>query len=184
MTIAVLLRDVTADDLPIFFEQQLDPDANYMAAFTARDPTDQEAYMAHWTRNLGDKTTTNRTILVEGQVAGSISSYEETTGHLEVTYWLGKPYWGKGIATAALRAFLLEVTERPIFARVAKDNRGSLRVLEKCGFTIAGEDKGFANARGEEIEEFILILSANEGADRQFLRSAGTAVQDAIPLDT
>jgi RimJ/RimL family protein N-acetyltransferase len=155
----VVLREVQAEDLPVFFEYQLDPDANYMAAFTAKDPADRQAFMAHWTRNLGDKTTTNRTILVEGQVAGSISSYEETTGHLEVTYWLGKPYWGKGIATAALRAFLLEVTERPIFARVAKDNRGSLRVLGKCGFTIIGEDRGFANARGQETAEWLLQLS-------------------------
>ena len=155
----VVLREVQAEDLPLFFEQQLDPEANYMAAFTAKDPTDQQAFMAHWARILGDATTTNRTILIEGQVAGSVASYEETAGRHEVTYWLGKPYWGKGIATAALRALLAQVTTRPIYARVAKDNRASLRVLEKCGFTIIGEDKGFANARGQEIEEWLLQLS-------------------------
>ena len=155
----VVLRAVQAEDLPLFFEHQLDPEANYMAAFTAKDPTDQRAFMAHWTRILGDATTTNRTILIQGQVAGSVSSYEETAGHPEVTYWLGKPYWGKGIATAALRALLAQVTARPIYARVAKDNRASLRVLEKCGFTIIDEDKGFANARGQEIEEWLLQLS-------------------------
>lgn len=155
----VVLREVQAEDLPLFFEHQQDPEANYMAAFTAKDPTDQQAFMAHWARILGDTTNTIRTILIEGQVAGSVSSYEETAGHLEVTYWLGKPYWGKGIATAALRAFLAPVTTRPIYGRVAKDNRASLRVLEKCGFTIIGEDKGFANARGQEIEEWLLQLS-------------------------
>jgi RimJ/RimL family protein N-acetyltransferase len=155
----IVLREVQAEDLPLFFEHHQDPEANYMAAFTAKDPTDQRAFMAHWTRILGDATTTNRTILSEGQVAGSVSSYEETAGHPEVTYWLGKPYWGKGIATAALRALLAQVTTRPIYARVAKDNRASLRVLEKCGFTIINEDKGFANARGQEIEEWLLQLS-------------------------
>lgn len=155
----VVLREVHVEDLPLFFEHQQDPEANSMAAFTAKDPTDQQAFMAHWTRILGDATTTIRTILIEGQVAGSVSSYEETAGHPEVTYWLGKPYWGKGIATAALRALLAQVTTRPIYARVAKDNRASLRVLEKCGFTIIGEDKGFANARGQEIEEWLLHLS-------------------------
>ncbi len=155
----VVLREVHAEDMPIFFEHQQDSEANYMAAFTAKDPTDQQAFMAHWTRILGDATTTNRTILIEGQVAGSVSSYEEAAGHPEVTYWLGKPYWGKGIATAALRALLAQVTTRPIYARVAKDNRASLRVLEKCGFTIIGEDKGFANARGQEVEEWLLQLS-------------------------
>jgi RimJ/RimL family protein N-acetyltransferase len=158
MTGDVLLRDVTADDFPIFFEQQMDPDANYMAAFTAKDPTDREAYLARWTRNLRDELNVWRTILYDGQVAGSVLCYEES-GRREVTYWLGKPYWGKGIATRALAAFLGHVKARPLYARAAKDNVGSLRVLEKCGFTIVGEDKGFANARGAEVEEFLLILN-------------------------
>jgi RimJ/RimL family protein N-acetyltransferase len=155
----VVLREVQAEDLPLFFEHQQDPEANYMAAFTAKDPTDQRAFMTHWTRILGDTTTTNRTILIEGKVAGSVSSYEESAGHPEVTYWVGRPYWGKGIATAALQALLAQVATRPIYARAAKDNHASLRVLEKCGFTIIGEDKGFANARGQEIEEWLLQLT-------------------------
>ncbi len=156
---SVVLREVQAEDLPLFFEHQLDPEANYMAAFTAKDPTDRQAFMAHWTRILGDATNTVRTILTQGQVAGSVSSYEESAGHPEVTYWLGRPYWGQGIATAALRTFLAQVTTRPMYARVAKDNLGSLRVLEKCGFTIVSEDRGFANARGQETAEWLLHLS-------------------------
>ena len=158
MTSEIVLRDVTEDDLPIFFEQQLDPDANYMAAFTAKNPADREAFMAHWARILSDETTTNQTILFGGQVAGSVAVYEEEVGHLEVTYWLGKPFWGQGIATAALSTFLSQIKPRPLYGRVAKDNLASLRVLEKCGFTIIGEDKGFANARGKETEEFLLKL--------------------------
>jgi RimJ/RimL family protein N-acetyltransferase len=75
-----------------------------------------------------------------------------------VGYWLGKPFWGQGIATAALRALLLEVRNRPLYARVAKDNLASLAVLTKGGFTVIGEDIGFANARGQEIEEWLLRL--------------------------
>lgn len=157
-TSGVLLRDVMTSDLPIFFEQQLDADANYMAAFTAKDPADREAFMARWTRILGDETSTIQTVLFNGQVAGSVLIYEDEEGRPEVSYWLGKPYWGKGVATRALLAFLLRVKTRPLYARAAKDNFASLRVLEKCGFTRIGEDKGFANARGEEIEEFILKL--------------------------
>ena len=152
------LRNVVNDDLPIFFEYQLDQEANSMAAFTAKDPTNLEAFMAHWHRILADETTINQTILVNGQVAGSVASYEEE-GKPEVTYWLGKEYWGKGIATWALKEFLAQKNQiRPIYARVAKDNLGSRRVLEKCGFKIIGESKGFANARGQEIEEFLLEL--------------------------
>ena len=157
MTINVLLRDVTAGDLPIFFEQQLDKDANYMAAFTPKDPTNRDAFMTHWTKILRDEAIAIKTILCNGRVAGHILSHVGF-GEPEVSYWLGKEFWGKGIATKALSAFLLQVTIRPLYARVAKDHIASIRVLEKCGFTISGQDKGFSNARGKEVEEFILKM--------------------------
>ena len=158
MSNELLLRNVISADLPIFFEYQLDPEANYMAAFTAKDPGNREAFMAHWHRILANKTNIIRTIIFNGQVVGSVSSYEDE-GRPEVTYWLGKDYWGKGIATSALKEFLAHYNQtRPIYARVAKDNLGSRRVLEKCGFKIIGESKGFANARGQEIEELLLEL--------------------------
>ena len=158
MSNELLLRNVVNDDLPIFFENQLDPEANYMAAFTAKDPSNQEAFMEHWHRILTDKTAIVQTIIFNGHVAGSVSSYEDE-GKPEVTYWLGRDYWGKGIATWALREFLTHRNQtRPIYARVAKDNLGSRRVLEKCGFRTIGESKGFANARGQEIEELLLKL--------------------------
>ena len=154
------LRVVVEDDLPLFFEFQLDPDANHMAAFTARDPTDREAFTAHWNKILAEPTNIIRTIVCDGQVVGSVSSYEQS-GKPEVTYWIGRAHWGKGIATRALRTFLAEVNAtRPIYGRVAKDNLGSRRVLEKCGFRVIGEMKGFAKARGEEIDELHLELLA------------------------
>ena len=156
----LLLRDIASDDLPIFFEQQLDQEANHMAAFTAKDPGNREAFTAHWHKILANDTVILKTIIFNQQVAGSVSSYADE-GRLEITYWLGKEYWGKGIATQALKEFLAHHNQaRPIYARVAKDNLGSRRVLEKCGFTIIGEGKGFANARGQEIEEFLLELQA------------------------
>ncbi len=130
-----------------------------MAAFTAKDPSDRDAFNAHWKRILSEPTVISKTILVDGQVAGSVSSYEDE-GKPEVTYWIGKEYWGRGIATRALAEFLVNCNKvRPIYARAAKDNLGSLRVLDKCGFVVTGEDKGFANARGAEIEELVLTLS-------------------------
>ena len=168
MTDDLCLREVVEDDLPLFFNFQLDPDANYMAAFTARDQTDREAFTAHWKKIVADPTTINRTIVCDGQVAGSVSSYEES-GKPEVTYWIGRPYWGKGIATRALTAFLAQAnTTRPIYARVAKDNLRSRRVLEKCGFQVIAETKGFANARGEEIEELHLELSTLTSERRSY----------------
>jgi RimJ/RimL family protein N-acetyltransferase len=153
------LRTVVESDLSIFFAQQQDKDALYMAAFTAKDPSDWPAFLAHWRQNLAAPTVIVRTIVSGGEVAGSVLSYE-TDGQPEVSYWLGRAFWGRGLATAALARFLADVNRtRPIFARVAKDNPGSRRVLEKCGFTITGEDKGFANARNVEVEELILELT-------------------------
>jgi RimJ/RimL family protein N-acetyltransferase len=154
----VLLRDVTMSDLPIFFDHQREPEANWMAAFTIEDPANWDAFMAHWTKILGDETITIQTILFDGQVAGSVLSYRDEDEQPEVSYWIGKPYWGKGITTRALSAFLEHIKARPLYARAAQDNIGSLRVLEKCGFTRIGEGRGFAEARGEEVEEFLLRL--------------------------
>ena len=77
-------------------------------------------------------------------------------------YWIGKEYWGRGIASIALAEFLLLQNSRPLYAHVAKHNKASLRVLEKCGFTITGEDKISSEAFDEDVEEFILKLDVNE----------------------
>lgn len=155
----VQLRKIIDADLPVFFEHQLDPEANRMAAFTHVDPSDRSAFEAHWSKIRADDTVTNRTVLFHGEVAGNIARFLED-GEPQVCYWIDRKHWGNGVATAALTLFLGEVTERPLHAHVAKDNAGSLRVLAKCGFAIVGEDRGFANARGTEIEEYVLTLPA------------------------
>lgn len=158
MTNKIFLRDIIDDDLDILFQNQLDPEANHMAAFTSKDPTNREAFNAHWKKIMADSTIINKTIIFNGEVIGSVASYYEE-GRAEVTYWLGREYWGKGLATMALGEFLANVnTIRPIYARVAKDNIASKRVLEKCGFQVIEEGKWFANARGQEIDELLLEL--------------------------
>ncbi len=154
----VRLREVRPDDLPVFFQHQLDPAAVQMAAFTAEDPADRAAFDAHWARILADEGIITRTVLVDGAVAGHVVSFERF-GQPEVSYWIGRGYWGRGVATAALRLFLDELPGRPLYARAATDNSASLRVLEKNGFTVSGRDRYFANARGEEIDEVILVLA-------------------------
>ncbi|MED4585897.1 GNAT family N-acetyltransferase [Brevibacillus choshinensis] len=154
----VMLRDVIEDDLPIFFEHQMDTTANFMAAFTTKDPADKVAFKAHWEKILNNETIIKMTVIFNGKVAGHVSSFEQF-GEREVSYWIGREYWGKGVATEALSQFLDCITIRPLYARSAKDNIASIRVLEKCGFEIKGEDKGYSNSRAEEVEEYILKLS-------------------------
>jgi len=154
----ITLRPTEITDLEDLFLFQLDDDANYLAAFTSKDPTDKQAYFEKFTRLLNDPTVNQQTILADENTVGSIAKFERN-GEAEITYWIDKTYWGKGIATTALRDFLSIETIRPIFGRVAFDNYGSQKVLEKCGFVRIGFDKGFANARRVEIEEFIYSLT-------------------------
>jgi RimJ/RimL family protein N-acetyltransferase len=154
MTDHVQLRDVLEMDLPIFFEQQMDPEATQMASFPSRG---KDAFLAHWNRIMADRSVLIKTILFDGSVAGNIVCFEQPEER-EVGYWLGKEYWGKGIATQALEQFLKQVGTRPLYAYVAKHNVASRRVLEKCGFTVSGEDSYFSEALGKTVEEYILKL--------------------------
>ncbi|MBB5953472.1 RimJ/RimL family protein N-acetyltransferase [Saccharothrix tamanrassetensis] len=155
----VRLREVTEADVPVFFEHQLDPEANRMAAFGAADPTDRAAFLVRWARILADDAVVARTIEFDGRVVGHVARFTQF-GEPEVTYWIDRAFWGLGLATAALQAYLASDPVRPLYARAAVDNVGSLRVLDKCGFVAVGEDVGFAEGRGEEVEEFILRLDA------------------------
>ena len=119
--------------------------------------------MTHWTRIMADASVMMKTILVNGDIAGNIVCFEQL-GEREVGYWLGREFWGKGIATRALEQFLKQIETRPLYAHVAKHNIGSRRVLEKCGFTVSGEDRFFSPILGNDIEEYILVLSANRSA--------------------
>lgn len=154
---SVTLREVIEGDLPVFFQHQADPDANRMAAFPARD---KEAFDAHWAKTLANKTAIIKTILWDGNVAGNIGSWAQA-GERKIGYWIGKEYWGKGIASAALSQYLEHDPVRPLKAHVVKSNVASIRVLQKCGFIVSGEEK-FQDPDGFEGEELIMILRANE----------------------
>jgi RimJ/RimL family protein N-acetyltransferase len=152
------LREIRDEDIPVLFEQWADPVAAHMAAFTAPDHMDRDAFDRRWARLRADETIVHRVIVVDGEVAGSIGSWGEP-GEREVTYWVSRSYWGKGIATNALNAFLAVEQSRPLTARIASDNVASRRVLETCGFRVVGTDRGFAEARSAEIEEYVLRLA-------------------------
>jgi RimJ/RimL family protein N-acetyltransferase len=153
-TMDVVLREVTEDDLPVFFEHQRDPEANRMAAFAARD---RDAFMAHWSKILADQSLVKRTVVVDGTVAGNIGSWEQSGLRL-IGYWIGREFWGRGVATRALSAFVNEVTTRPLYAHVATTNVASIRVLEKCGFTISAEDTASLDEPEDEVAEVVMKL--------------------------
>jgi len=155
----LVLREIEDRDLGVLFEHSNDREAIRMAAFTSPETADRTAFERRWARLRSDDSTTNRVIELDDRVVGHIASFD-MEGRREITYWIGREDWGRGIATRALREFLQLEASRPLYARAASDNAASIRVLTKCGFLIVGEDRGFAHGRNEETDEVVLRLDA------------------------
>ena len=153
---AVRLRNVEDRDIDVFFDHQADPVAVEMAAFTARE---KEQFAAHWAKLRADDTKVVRTIVADGTVAGNIGSWSED-GQQLLGYWVGREWWGRGVATQALAQLVAEVSIRPLYAHVVAHNVGSIRVLEKCGFRRDRVQEATAPAPDDGIEELTFVLNA------------------------
>lgn len=134
--VKILLRPVIETDLPILFAQQLAPEAVAMSAYPSKD---RGEFMRHWEGILKNKNVTARTIVYKEKVAGHIICWKEGKYEQRIGYWIGKEFWRRGIASAAMTEFLLLVNIRPLFAEVANHNIASLKVLQKNGFTLHDE---------------------------------------------
>ena len=152
---SLTLRDAKAADIPALYAMQSDPEANRLAGFVPRSRPD---FVKHWRKILKDAGVEKKMILLDGEVAGYLVCFVRIRPDREVGYWIDRAHWGKGVATKALRTFLKEYSLRPLYARVAKHNAASLRVVKKNGFKVTGEDK-FSNAAGEKYDEFVLKLA-------------------------
>jgi RimJ/RimL family protein N-acetyltransferase len=150
----VQLRDVVAEDLPVMFEFQLDPESNQMAAVI---PRGREAFFAVWNNILADPTVVAKAIVVDGEMVGQIGCFQ-SHGQDCIGYWIGKPFWGRGFASRGVELFLKQVPTRPLHSRVAKHNVGSIRVLEKNGFKIVGYEHSQATERYLECDEMLFLL--------------------------
>jgi RimJ/RimL family protein N-acetyltransferase len=147
-----VIRTVERDDIAIFYDQQNDPAASEMAAFPVRD---RSAHEAHWAKILANDAAIARTIVDGDLVVGNIGSFLGD-GERNIGYWIGRQYWGRGYATAAVAEFVAEVGARPLHAHVAEHNVGSIRVLAKCGFIVVGEGQH----AGDPVKEIVLRLDA------------------------
>lgn len=150
----VTLRTVHRDDVAEFFEHQLDNEACAMAAFPTRD---RATFEKHWDTILANDGVRSQTILVNGEIAGNVCGFNQG-GKREIGYWIGRAYWGRGVATSAVRAFLELETDRPLFASVSERNQASRRVLEKCGFVRIGQEQWLDDDSGSEIAGLIYEL--------------------------
>lgn len=150
----VTLRDITPADVPVLYSYQSDPVANRLAGFI---PKKRAAFYAQWKKILKDPSVERKLILLDGVPAGYLVCFIRVRPDREVGYWISRAHWGQGLATKALGLFLKEYGERPLYARVAKYNAASLKVVRRNGFKIIGEDR-FSNSDGESYDEFVLQL--------------------------
>lgn len=153
----VALRSVEDADLDVLFDQMRDPESVRMAAFTAKDPDDRAAFDAHMAKLRTSHDITLRAITLDGRLVGSIGCFV-IEGDTEITFWVDRPVWGRGVAGRALALFLDEVEVRPLHARAASDNVGSLSVLRRAGFAVTGTEVSYAAGRAADIEETVLRL--------------------------
>lgn len=152
----VSLREVTRADLPALYRIQCDPEGNDMAGV---NPRTHDEFFTIWEQHFQNTGIVARVILVDGELAGSLSRFPREDRAM-IGYWIDRPYWGRGIATQALRQLLSIVTERPLHASVAEHNTASLRVLKKCGFREVGRKFEPATARFRPCVEVKFILDA------------------------
>src|SRR6476659_8175139 len=147
----IALRPIADADLDALFDQMRDPESVWMAAFTSDDPDDRSAFDAHMATVRFAPDTTTRAVTCDGELVGTVAAFV-VDGETEVTYWIDRAAWGRGIASRALELLLDLVPSRPLHARAASDNVASLRVLQKAGFEVVGTEDSFAAARKGQIE--------------------------------
>jgi len=157
----VSLRAVAPEDLNILFEQQTDAQANEMAAFGSKHPFDKSAFDARWQRTLSNSDIATRTVEVDNYVAGYVAHFEQL-GKPSISYWIGSFFWGRGVATEAVGQFLHIVKTRPLFARVALSNVGSVKVLAKNGFKKIDTETSHSEALDAMVDEAIYSLEQND----------------------
>jgi RimJ/RimL family protein N-acetyltransferase len=154
----VELRSLDDDDVNAIFEMMRDPDAVARAAFTASDPDDRAAFDEWMLRERRSPDVTMFVVTEDGGFAGTAAAFT-VDGDREVTYWIARHAWGRGVATHALALLVARESERPLFARVAATNAASVALLERAGFTELSRTTSFAPGLGHDVEERVYVLA-------------------------
>lgn len=158
------LRDLDDDDLDAVFGMLSDPAAIELVAFTAEHPADRDAFDAWIARERDSREVRYAVVTENGGFAGTAAAFT-VDGDREVSVWIARHAWGRGVATAAVQLLVSREAERPLFARVAAQNAAAVAVLLHAGFTEVSRASLFAPGVGREVEEVVFaLLPALDGA--------------------
>ncbi len=152
------LRAVEDDDLDAIFEMMRDRDAAKMVAFGAEDPDDRDAFDEWMSRRRASDEVDLLVVTEDGGFAGTAASFAVGADR-EVSFWVARHAWGRGVATEALRLLVAREPERPLFGRVAAHNAGAIAVFERNGFTELSRAPMHAPALGREVDEIVYVLT-------------------------
>jgi len=141
----IRLRDYAVSDIPRLVELANNWNVSRYLIYTFPYPYTE--LDATWWVNTGHSSggAVTRVIELDGEFVGSVGIQPQIgwRAHCaEIGYWIGEPYWGRGVATEALRQMsdlaMQSLGFRKLFAPVLAPNVPSMRVLEKCGYVEEG----------------------------------------------
>lgn len=139
----MILREFGPDDIYSIVKHA--SNFNVSKYLTAKFPCPYKTEHAEWWINVGSKIGHHRAIDIDGECVGGIGITFGEGEHLyscQIGYWLGESHWGKGIATEALSVMTNDAFSSKrivrLYAPVFSPNKASMRVLEKCGYTLEG----------------------------------------------
>ncbi len=156
----ICLRPITEADLQTLAQFLCDEDAIFMAG-AGSGSTDVSTHIQHFKKLMEDESISMAVIISGASVVGYIAAFMRGDER-EITYWIGREYWGQGIASKAVKLFLPSLQEKyvgeQIFARVVKGNKASEHVLLKAGFKATQTDKFYSDIRSTEVTETIFCI--------------------------
>lgn len=154
------LRDFDDDDHDAVFAMMRDREALELVAFTADHPDDPDEFDAWLHRRRAHPDVTLFTVTEDGGYAGTAALFR-TEADREVTIWLARHAWGRGIGTATLEILVSREPERPLYARAAAHNAAAVAILRRVGFAEVSRAVSFAPGLGRDAEQVVFALVPN-----------------------
>lgn len=169
---SVKLRKFSIKDIDRIMELFLDENITNGIGITLSEkpPKITRKFETTWLKktisNYGKKKPKgyNLAITLDNILIGSIgmNKIDYENKNIEIGYWIGKDYWGKGFATKALKQFLDFINKKHnpkrVYGYAFTFNTGSKRVMEKCGFKLEGIRKCVKKGKDKFYDDYMLAL--------------------------
>jgi RimJ/RimL family protein N-acetyltransferase len=155
---SVTLRPLVDEDADFVFDMLRDPVAVHMVGATSTADPDDRTWFDGWFAEFRFSPDVRSFAVLEAEELAGVVAVYNIPAAPEVTFWIDRGFWGRGIGSRSLALLLEEVPDRPLLAGTLVDNLGSLAVLRHNGFREIGRERILARGRGLEVESVRLRL--------------------------